>query len=167
MCCLKRLQFSGTVVFVSHDRYFIDRLATRVLEIEGGAVTPYEGNYEDYLRRKEAAAAKPSPGAVILSDAARRAAESKDLRLPLPSRSEDADDAYAASPTNTIVIEGGYEGPDNPEPKKQARRLNPIKQKQMRDRCAFLKKRSRGSRAALHTPKSSWGSTSRLPKLST
>src|SRR6202046_3399804 len=44
--------FSGTVVFVSHDRYFIDRLATRVLEVEGGAVTSHEGNYEDYLRRK-------------------------------------------------------------------------------------------------------------------
>jgi ATPase subunit of ABC transporter with duplicated ATPase domains len=29
--------YSGTVIFVSHDRYFIDRLATRVLEIEGGA----------------------------------------------------------------------------------------------------------------------------------
>ena len=31
--------YSGTVVFVSHDRYFIDRLATRVLEIESGAIT--------------------------------------------------------------------------------------------------------------------------------
>src|SRR6266568_5498479 len=49
--------FSGTVVFVSHDRYFIDRLATRVLEVEGGAITTYEGNYEDYLRRKEVQAA--------------------------------------------------------------------------------------------------------------
>ena len=48
--------FSGTVVFVSHDRYFIDRLATRVLEVEGGNVTSHEGNYEDYLRRKEAQA---------------------------------------------------------------------------------------------------------------
>ncbi len=57
--------FTGTVVFVSHDRYFIDRLATRVLEVEGGAVTSHEGNYEDYLRRKEAqaaaASAKPAP----------------------------------------------------------------------------------------------------------
>src|ERR1017187_6243204 len=44
--------FTGTVVFVSHDRYFIDRLATRVLEVEGGAVTSHEGNYEDYLRWK-------------------------------------------------------------------------------------------------------------------
>ena len=49
--------FSGTVVFVSHDRYFIDRLATRVLEVEGGTVTSHEGNYEDYLRWKEAQAA--------------------------------------------------------------------------------------------------------------
>src|ERR1019366_4488750 len=46
--------FSGTVVLVSHDRYFIDRLATRVLEVEGGTVTSHEGNYEDYLRWKEA-----------------------------------------------------------------------------------------------------------------
>ena len=48
--------FSGTVVFVSHDRYFIDRLATRVLEVENGTVTTHEGNYEDYLRWKSQAA---------------------------------------------------------------------------------------------------------------
>lgn len=45
--------YTGTVVFVSHDRYFIDKLATKVIEIEGGAVTPYPGNYEDYLWRKQ------------------------------------------------------------------------------------------------------------------
>src|SRR6201996_1325464 len=45
--------FSGTVVFVSHDRYFIDRLATRVIEVENGVITSYPGNYEDYLRKKE------------------------------------------------------------------------------------------------------------------
>jgi ATP-binding cassette subfamily F protein 3 len=44
--------FTGTVVFVSHDRYFIDKVATRVFEIEGGQVTVYPGNYEDYLWRK-------------------------------------------------------------------------------------------------------------------
>src|SRR5215475_6930050 len=46
-------KFSGTVVFVSHDRYFIDKLATRVLEVEDGAVHVFPGNYEDYLWRKE------------------------------------------------------------------------------------------------------------------
>jgi ATP-binding cassette subfamily F protein 3 len=45
-------EFTGTVVFVSHDRYFIDRLATRVFEIGGGEVNVYPGNYEDYLWRK-------------------------------------------------------------------------------------------------------------------
>ena len=64
--------YSGTVVFVSHDRYFIDRLATRVLEIENGAITAYEGNYEDYLRRK-GRAGRPLPRQVILSESARTA----------------------------------------------------------------------------------------------
>src|SRR5438309_7641688 len=44
--------YTGTVVLVSHDRYFIDKLATRVFEIEGGEVNVYPGNYEDYLWRK-------------------------------------------------------------------------------------------------------------------
>src|SRR6202046_2828403 len=61
--------YSGTVVFVSHDRYFIDRLATRVLEIENGAITAYEGNYEDFLRRKAALAAAPA-GETLPSTAA-------------------------------------------------------------------------------------------------
>src|SRR5271154_403248 len=47
---LKR--YSGTVVFVSHDRYFIDNLAARIFEIEDGHVHVYPGNYEDYLWRK-------------------------------------------------------------------------------------------------------------------
>ena len=46
-------KFTGTVVFVSHDRYFIDKLATRMFEIGGGEVNVFPGNYEDYLWRKE------------------------------------------------------------------------------------------------------------------
>ncbi len=46
-------KFTGTVVFVSHDRYFIDKLATRVFEVGGGGVQIFPGNYEDYLWRKE------------------------------------------------------------------------------------------------------------------
>jgi ATP-binding cassette subfamily F protein 3 len=49
--------FQGTVVFVSHDRYFIDKLATRVFEVADGTVTLYNGNYEDYLFRKSGMAA--------------------------------------------------------------------------------------------------------------
>jgi ATP-binding cassette subfamily F protein 3 len=55
-------EFSGTVVFVSHDRYFIDKLATRVLEVGDGAVHVFPGNYEDYLWRKQGGApAVPAP----------------------------------------------------------------------------------------------------------
>ena len=51
--------FTGTVVFVSHDRYFIDALATKVLEVESGHVHVYPGNYEDYLHRKAGIAMTP------------------------------------------------------------------------------------------------------------
>jgi len=46
-------KYTGTVVFVSHDRYFIDKLATRIFEIGDGEVHIFPGNYEDYLWRKE------------------------------------------------------------------------------------------------------------------
>jgi len=45
--------YQGTIVFVSHDRYFVDELATRVLEIGAGKVASYLGNYEDFLRSKQ------------------------------------------------------------------------------------------------------------------
>jgi ATP-binding cassette subfamily F protein 3 len=55
-------QFTGTVVFVSHDRYFIDRLATKVFEVKDGTVNVYPGNYEDFLFRKQQEAAGPATG---------------------------------------------------------------------------------------------------------
>ena len=45
-------EYNGTAVFVSHDRYFLDKLATRVIEVAGGEVNVYPGNYEDYIWRK-------------------------------------------------------------------------------------------------------------------
>ncbi len=58
-------KFIGTVIFVSHDRYFIDRLATRVFEVEGGHVHVFPGNYEDYLWRKQGGDAIVVPAAVV------------------------------------------------------------------------------------------------------
>ena len=46
-------EFTGTIVFVSHDRYFIERLATRVFEIADGEVRVFPGTYADYLWRKQ------------------------------------------------------------------------------------------------------------------
>jgi ATP-binding cassette subfamily F protein 3 len=45
-------EYEGTLVFVSHDRYFLDGLATKVLEIGDQRAIPYLGNYEDYLFKK-------------------------------------------------------------------------------------------------------------------
>lgn len=47
-------RFEGTVVFVSHDRYFLDEVATRVFEVGEGGVHVFPGNYEDYIWRKNA-----------------------------------------------------------------------------------------------------------------
>ena len=46
-------EFEGTLLFVSHDRYFIDSLATKVWSIEEGVLIPYMGNYTDYRTRKQ------------------------------------------------------------------------------------------------------------------
>jgi len=44
--------FTGTIVFISHDRYFINRIATQVVEVDSGVLTTYLGSYDDYLARK-------------------------------------------------------------------------------------------------------------------
>jgi ATP-binding cassette subfamily F protein 3 len=46
-------EFNGTVIFVSHDRYFIDNLATKVFEVMGGRVDVFPGGYEDFMWRKQ------------------------------------------------------------------------------------------------------------------
>lgn len=45
--------YEGTVLYVSHDRYFINRTASRILDLSGGMLTNYLGNYDYYLEKKE------------------------------------------------------------------------------------------------------------------
>ena len=47
--------YPGAVLFITHDRAFLQRLATRIVEIDRGQLTSWPGNYDDYLRRKEQA----------------------------------------------------------------------------------------------------------------
>jgi ATP-binding cassette subfamily F protein 3 len=74
--------YAGTLVFVSHDRVFVNALATRVLEVLPGQVEEHLGDYDMYLRRKSerAAAASidaevvpPTPGRAAAADAAAQA----------------------------------------------------------------------------------------------
>ena len=45
-------QFKGALVMVTHDRYFLERVVGRMVEVEGGALAFYEGNYDKYLEQK-------------------------------------------------------------------------------------------------------------------
>jgi len=113
-------EFTGTVVFVSHDRYFIDKLATKVLEVAGGKVTVYPGNYEDYVFRKEnPAGPTPAPEAPAPKPAPRPAAAA-------PARGHQN---HATPPPPPRPAQP----PQAAKPEKD-RRLNPIKLRQMRER---------------------------------
>ena len=46
-------EYKGTLIFVSHDRYFVNKIADSILEFENGKVTFFDGNYEEYTRHKE------------------------------------------------------------------------------------------------------------------
>ncbi len=102
------LDYSGTVVFVSHDRYFIDKLATSVFEVADGGVQVYPGNYEDYLwRKQQPAAGEAEPGP--------------------PARQATRDTPEPGPPSGN--------GTDGEEVEDKKKRLNPLKRKQMEERC--------------------------------
>ncbi len=103
--------FQGTVIFVSHDRYFIDGTATRVFEVEGGHVHVYPGNYEDYVYRKQ--------------QAARPAA------TPKSTGNGHAPDPKLTGAPSALVHPAL---PSTPAPEAKAKRVNPMKLRQMQDR---------------------------------
>jgi len=106
------MDYTGTVVFVSHDRYFIDKLATRVFEIGDGKVEVYPGNYEDYLWRKQGGNIK----------------QNEAIRQQLKEEVESARETPANGNQPTADI--------GTAPK--AKRLNPIKRKKIEDRIREL-----------------------------
>jgi ATP-binding cassette subfamily F protein 3 len=67
--------FTGTIVFISHDRYFINRIATQVVEVDRGRLTTHLGTYDDYLDHKAQAAATPLPAETTPSPAPSRASK--------------------------------------------------------------------------------------------
>ena len=54
------LQFTGSVLLVTHDRYFLDKVATSILAFENGTAIRYPGNYEMYLSLRPRAGGKPA-----------------------------------------------------------------------------------------------------------
>jgi len=103
-------EFNGTVVFVSHDRYFIDKLATRIFEVGNGKVEVFPGNYEDYLWRKQGGASQ------IAATASETAPTTSTLE---PAIANNGDSAQFPSET-------------------KQKRMNPIKLRQMKERVGEI-----------------------------
>ena len=150
--------FTGTVLFVSHDRYFIDGLATRVFEVEDRRVHIYPGNYEDYMHRKtggaptsttEAAArmkTDASTGGTI--DAATgmfKPVKQVGVKVEAPAEltveASSAANVPSSARTNGSSSMHEMEGalnPVTPAPKPTAKRVNPLKLKQVEDRVSAI-----------------------------
>jgi len=47
------MDFEGTLLFISHDRYFLNKMAERILELHPAGIAPYLGNYDDYIEKKK------------------------------------------------------------------------------------------------------------------
>ena len=60
--------YEGTVLYVSHDRYFINRTAHRILELSGQTLTGYLGNYDYYMEKKTENKAADAGGISVVSD---------------------------------------------------------------------------------------------------
>jgi ATP-binding cassette subfamily F protein 3 len=115
--------FAGTLVFVSHDRYFIDGLATRVFEVGNGRVTAYAGNYEDYLRQSGAGEVRGTRA---------------EVRGEKPAAVK-TDSRHATLSTERAALEALTQSADEPsDGTPPPRRINPIKLRKMRERVAEI-----------------------------
>jgi ATP-binding cassette, subfamily F, member 3 len=123
------MEYTGTVVFVSHDRYFIDKLATRVFEVGDGKVEIFPGNYEDYLWRKQGGQ-HVAPTLDDVPDVNRQKAQPSPL-----------------VPASTHVDGNG--GGEAASPEVSKKRLNPIKRKQIEERVHQLEQQISRVEAAI------------------
>ena len=107
-------EYTGTVVFVSHDRYFIDQLATSVIEIGGGEVEVFPGNYEDYLWTKQrnatAATAIAAPEVAVVQAAVavmdNRARLNPQAMKKLENRANSLEKQIATTEQEIAALEG-------------------------------------------------------------
>jgi ATP-binding cassette subfamily F protein 3 len=109
--------YGGTLVFVSHDRYFVDRLATKIIEVGDGQAPLYPGGYEDFLdwkKRREAGLAAPLGGGTP----GPRPRDPEAPLKPVPSVKVPvaASPAFTASPSASSPSSAGASGKGNGQP---------------------------------------------------
>lgn len=86
-------EYEGNLLFVSHDRYFIDRFATRVWMLEDGHITDFKGNYQEYLTARQRA---QNAGRVI-APAAQEIKEPKKEKPKRPGGTKNLEKEVAAA----------------------------------------------------------------------
>jgi ATP-binding cassette subfamily F protein 3 len=108
--------FPGTIVFISHDRYFINRIATRVVHVDRGVLTDYLGGYDDYVAAMEDPT-RAAPSRAAAAPVPRRDADRVDASRPMrasppravPSRPAESDVLAPASPRPVAGAAGAAE----------------------------------------------------------
>jgi energy-dependent translational throttle protein EttA len=95
------LEYPGTVVAVTHDRYFLDNVASWILELDRGAGIPWEGNYSSWLEQKEARLGREER-----ADTARQAALQRELEwIRMSPRARQAKGKARITAYNDLVAE--------------------------------------------------------------
>ena len=95
------LDYSGTVVAVTHDRYFLDNVASWILELDRGSGIPWEGNYSSWLEQKQARLQ-----AEDRADASRQAALQRELEwIRMSPRARQAKGKARITAYNDLVAE--------------------------------------------------------------
>ena len=106
--------FGGTIITVSHDRYFINRIANRIIEMQPDGVTEYIGNYDDYIERKnrpvvvEAEAGKTK---TELEKEKRREKLSRQALRQLKIRAQEAEKAVGVKEAEIAELEAQMADP--------------------------------------------------------
>ncbi len=100
--------FGGTIITVSHDRYFINRVADRVIEMQPDGVTEYIGNYDDYLEKKNRPVEQESVAGKTkteLEKEKRREKMNRQALRQLKARAQEAEKAIEAKETQLAELE--------------------------------------------------------------
>ncbi len=100
--------FGGTIITVSHDRYFINRIANRIIEMQPDGVTEYIGNYDDYIERKNrpvAVEAEAGKTKTELEKEKRREKLSRQALRQLKIRAQEAEKAVGVKEAEIAELE--------------------------------------------------------------
>ena len=106
--------FGGTIITVSHDRYFINRVADRIIEMQPDGVTEYMGNYDDYLEKKNRPAPQEQTAGKTrteLDKEKRREKQSKQALRQLKARAQEAEKAVGAKEEEIASLESQLADP--------------------------------------------------------